>query len=364
MDTDQILERFQAVPVPTALAFAMVCVGAVLLFHAGSPLGEAPSLRVRGTRSSIPARSETSQSFPLQLQSQLDTESSVSTNICRRLPGVMLESVNRISVDDRRTVGDLRGSSRTRSASLGPIASNSFVATANAISQTSGFDSKLVSFDELEQSLLPTDTIQARDANKKFQNFLATQLDVDASRQQVVQRTKVVYLHPGEVKNIRVRFDETVATKITKIRVANRSVCEAVVSGSNKLQLIAIGLGKTEIDAWAQLEFPGSGEIKRQYRIKVIGLSERFQSDFGNTLEVLERSIRKVYPECDVHLQVDMDSIVVQGQCDTEQSSSRIIAMVRKVLLVPVRDHLRMKDESGLLMRDGFMPTDCGCNTR
>jgi hypothetical protein len=163
-------------------------------------------------------------------------------------------------------------------------------------------------------------------------------------------RSKTLHLNLGEVKNMHVPKLETFDAKITRIEVADPSVCEAVISNSTKIQFIAVGEGQTQVNAWVTVLSAGEESTQRQYQIQVMSFSEQFRKRFGDRLEVLNRSIRKVYPGCSVSIRVESNGLAVSGLCDSSESASGILAMIRKIMLVPVKDELEIQ-------RTIFVPT-------
>ena len=54
----------------------------------------------------------------------------------------------------------------------------------------------------------------------------------------------------------------------------------------------------------------------------------------------LTKSLRETFPECVVIIEQTADMLIVSGQCKSDKEATKIIRMVRKNCLMPVRDNL------------------------
>lgn len=147
-----------------------------------------------------------------------------------------------------------------------------------------------------------------------------------------------IKLTPLFMKSAQVR-SLTVAGELRDVRVADTSVCQAVVAGPNQLKLIGAGNGVTQLVVWAETNDPNRPMRMRAFEVHVDRIDPEVAAG-GRTANLLKESIRNAFPNCQVVLSHDAGELIVSGNCDSRESAERIIRMVRKTCLVPVQDRL------------------------
>jgi Flp pilus assembly secretin CpaC len=134
----------------------------------------------------------------------------------------------------------------------------------------------------------------------------------------------------------------TIAGKLKGVKVGDEDVCQAFTVGTNELKLIGTGNGVTQLVVWAET---GSGDktLMRAFEVHV----EDTVAVTGEAVEqrtaMLNRSIDKMFPGCNVQVTRQGDHLLVRGSCDSDESATKIIRIVRKTCLVPVRDELEIR---------------------
>jgi Pilus formation protein N terminal region len=155
---------------------------------------------------------------------------------------------------------------------------------------------------------------------------------------QVSQASAAVDLHMSKTQ-VRTL---TIGGTFRRIKLADQAVCQAVHSGSNELKLIGTGCGVTELTIWADT---GHGDVPkvRTFRIHVEDAVDAKGEAVGHKTETLSQSIARVYPNCRIQLRQENGQLLVTGDCDSDNSASGILRMVRKTCLIPVVDELRIR---------------------
>lgn len=142
-----------------------------------------------------------------------------------------------------------------------------------------------------------------------------------------------LYLSRAQVRSL------TIRGQLRKVSVDDRSVCQAVAAGSSQIKLIGTGKGQTRLVVWATAA-GGQKVASREFAVHVTDSVEASTDPASEKMSVLSQSIHQAFPNSDVTIQLLTDQIVVSGSCYSEDSAKRIIRMVRKTCLVPVRDEL------------------------
>ena len=135
----------------------------------------------------------------------------------------------------------------------------------------------------------------------------------------------------------------TIGGHVRRINVANKNVCQAIATGPNQVKLIGTGYGVTRLVVWADASSRSPTRI-RTFEIHVEDAVEATgNSSIAEKTEMLNRSIEQAFPYAEISVQRYQDRLVVSGQCDTETEAKKIIRMVRKTCIVPVRDEIKVR---------------------
>ena len=134
----------------------------------------------------------------------------------------------------------------------------------------------------------------------------------------------------------------TVAGQLRDVRIADKSVCQAIASGPNQLKLIGTGNGVTQLVVWASTDDPDSPVRMRAFEVHVDQVDPAVATG-GKASRALQQSIRNAFPNCRVQFTQQAGELIVSGNCDSETSAEKIIRMVRKTCLVPVQDRLTIR---------------------
>ena len=135
----------------------------------------------------------------------------------------------------------------------------------------------------------------------------------------------------------------TLGGSVRNVKVADKGVCQAFASGPNQLKLIGTGKGVTRLVVWAEPDGEGAKTLMRAFEVHVGELSPSEGDSVRDTAELLNQSIKGAFPSCQVTVQLLGGELNVVGQCDNKDSATKIIRMVRKSCLVPVRDQLSIR---------------------
>ena len=151
-----------------------------------------------------------------------------------------------------------------------------------------------------------------------------------------------VKLTPLHMNQAQVR-SLTLGGSVRGVRVGDKGICQAFASGPNQLKLIGTGIGITRLVVWAQKNDKTDEVLMRAFEIHVDEVVPSEGNSIENTTELLNQSIRNVFPNCQATVKLVGGKLCVAGQCDNQESAEKIIRMVRKSCLIPVRDQLVVK---------------------
>ncbi len=135
----------------------------------------------------------------------------------------------------------------------------------------------------------------------------------------------------------------TLGGSVRGVRVGDKGVCQAFASGPNQLKLIGTGIGTTRLVVWAQTGGDKDEVLMRAFEIHVNEVVPTEGNSIESTTELLNQSIQKVFPNSQAKVQLVRGELWVTGSCESQDSAERIIRMVRKSCLIPVRDQLTVK---------------------
>ncbi|NND99933.1 MAG: hypothetical protein HKN47_21650 [Pirellulaceae bacterium] len=156
--------------------------------------------------------------------------------------------------------------------------------------------------------------------------------------------TAVTYRQTSGVTPLQLNLTEvrslTVGGDLQSIRVADPAVCKAVATGPRKVQLIGTSAGVTELFVLADGKEPGAKPRGRAFEIHVNDPVQTSGQSLHKKCELLNASIREAFPACEVALLQRDNELMVAGRCDSQSSAKKILRMVRKTCLVPVKDEL------------------------
>ncbi|NNE01295.1 MAG: hypothetical protein HKN47_28615 [Pirellulaceae bacterium] len=134
----------------------------------------------------------------------------------------------------------------------------------------------------------------------------------------------------------------TIGGNVRRITVADQNVCRAIAAGPNQVKLIGTGNGVTQLVVWADTDNDTPTRV-RAFEIHVEDAIEATGDSVVQKTYMLNQSIAAAFPNVNVSVQQYRDHLIVSGDCDTEDQARKIVRMVRKTCLVPVRDEIRVR---------------------
>ena len=132
----------------------------------------------------------------------------------------------------------------------------------------------------------------------------------------------------------------TLGGTLHSAHVADTSICKAVESGPRQLKLIGTGEGTTKLIVVAESDTADGKTLQREFEIQVSEAPQAKDDSIVETVRSLNHSIREKFPHCEVAVFDRGDELMVAGRCDSQESAKKIMRMVRKTCLVPVKDEL------------------------
>ena len=155
----------------------------------------------------------------------------------------------------------------------------------------------------------------------------------------VLRASRAAKLTPLYMTRAQVR-SLTLGGEVRRVQVADETVCQAFAAGPNQLKLIGTGNGVTRLVVWADSDNADAPTRVRAFEIHVKDTVETTGDALGNNAERLNQSIRSAFPHANVLVRNYRGQLVVAGHCESEATAKKIIRMVRKTCLVPVKDEL------------------------
>jgi Flp pilus assembly secretin CpaC len=149
-------------------------------------------------------------------------------------------------------------------------------------------------------------------------------------------------VRPGglPVETLRLRVGQSgllrFKTDIVQYQVEDSRICSAVRFDSRELTLIGKAVGATSLLARAE-----GDQVAGRYRIEVSQATANTVDD--ETMERLRRSIRELFPRSQVSVRGEGGRLVVSGQVRSDEEAHQILALVRRIRLVPVVDRLQVR---------------------
>lgn len=132
----------------------------------------------------------------------------------------------------------------------------------------------------------------------------------------------------------------TLGGKLHTVKVADTSVCKVVATGSNQLKLIGTSEGITQLVVLAEGSESGKDPLQRTFQIHVTDAPQSTGHSLNETCDLLNRSVQETFPACEVLVMQRDNELMVAGRCDSQASAKKIMRMVRRTCLIPVRDEL------------------------
>ena len=153
-----------------------------------------------------------------------------------------------------------------------------------------------------------------------------------------VRRNAPIKLHltRAQVKSL------TIGGHVRRISVNDNKVCQAIASGPNQLKLIGTGYGVTRLVVWADTAHKSPTRIKT-FEIHVEEAVDATGSSVGNKAVTLNGTIERAFPNAVITVERFPDRLIVAGLCDSEDEAKKIIRMVRKTCIIPVRDEIKVR---------------------
>ena len=123
--------------------------------------------------------------------------------------------------------------------------------------------------------------------------------------------------------------------KITTLAVQDESVCKVLHNGRT-VSLVGNQVGTTLVQIWTS----ELGDTPQVIRVNVAQQRGKVQAT-RNEVKDIKQVITQGFPRADVNIISKQDgAIEVLGTTDSEESAKRILELVRKLYLVPVKDKL------------------------
>ena len=132
----------------------------------------------------------------------------------------------------------------------------------------------------------------------------------------------------------------TLGGSVRQVKVADKNICQAFTAGPNQLKLIGTGNGVTRLVVWADTDDTDNPTRMRAFEVHVKDTVEATGDAVGNKAGMLNQSIKKAFPSCNVRVRHQGGKLIVAGRCDSEASAKKVMQMVRKTCLVPAQDEL------------------------
>jgi len=219
----------------------------------------------------------------------------------------------------------------------------------NARDSKSGGGTKAVVSDTVDDAFIsfvppaigPTSSGPKLAASKDFRD-LGFQMDpVEASDTIDKSRRKFDSRLAGQALSATVELECLAATsmdlaeKLTALAVQDESVCKVLHNGRT-VSLVGNQVGTTLVQIWTS----ELGDTPQVIRVNVAQQRGKVQAT-RNEVKDIKQVIAQGFPRADVNIVSKEDgAIEVRGTTDSEESAKRILELVRKLYLVPVKDKL------------------------
>ncbi|TWU65671.1 hypothetical protein V7x_12200 [Crateriforma conspicua] len=155
----------------------------------------------------------------------------------------------------------------------------------------------------------------------------------EAAQQLRATSATPLYMTRAQVRSL------TIRGQLHKVSVNDKGVCQAVAAGPSQIKLIGASNGVTHMTVWAS-PVGSDSVVSREFEVHVTAPVEASHDPASEKMSVLSQAIRHAFPTADVTVQLLADELIVSGHCPSEEAAKKIIRMVRKTCLIPVRDEL------------------------
>jgi hypothetical protein len=146
-----------------------------------------------------------------------------------------------------------------------------------------------------------------------------------------------LYMNRTQVRSL------TLGAELQSVKIADKNVCQAFAAGPNQIKLIGTGNGSTRLVVYAK---PSDGDSQpriRSFQIHVKDAVEVTGDPTGDRSTILNQTIQQAFPDADVVVRRNGNELIVMGRCGSEAVAKKIVRMVRRSCLVPVKDQLRVR---------------------
>jgi len=127
--------------------------------------------------------------------------------------------------------------------------------------------------------------------------------------------------------------------KLLGLAVQDESVCK-VIQNDRMVSLVGNQIGTTLVQIWSA----DLGDKPQVIRVNVSQQKGRIQTG-RDDVKNIKQVIAQNFPRAEVNIMnLDDGSIEVRGTTESEESAKRILELVRKVYLVPVKDKLMVSN--------------------
>ena len=133
----------------------------------------------------------------------------------------------------------------------------------------------------------------------------------------------------------------TIGGYVRRVAVGDKNICQAFTAGPNHLKLIGTGNGVTRLVVWADTSDSSPTSVRR-FDVYVEDKAAASETTTDKAT-VLNESIRRAFPTSHVFVQQLKGSLVVNGYCEDEETAKKIVRMIRKTCLIPVRDEIQVR---------------------
>ncbi|TWT70353.1 hypothetical protein Pan14r_26580 [Crateriforma conspicua] len=155
----------------------------------------------------------------------------------------------------------------------------------------------------------------------------------EAAQQLRATSATPLYMTRAQVRSL------TIRGQLHKVSVNDKGVCQAVAAGPSQIKLIGASNGVTHMTVWAS-PVGSDSVVSREFEVHVTAPVEASHDPASEKMSVLSQAIRHAFPTADVTVQLLADELIVSGHCPSEEAAKKIIRLVRKTCLIPVRDEL------------------------
>jgi hypothetical protein len=145
----------------------------------------------------------------------------------------------------------------------------------------------------------------------------------------------VLDLKPTEVRSLVSKGE------IRKVQIGDGTICSAVAAGPMQLQLIATRNGVTRMAVWSAAS--ADEEEKTVYEIRV---GTPVQSDANDPVIIastLTRSAKAAFPNSNLQVRFEKGQMIVEGDCESNESAKSVLRMIRSACLLPVVDKVKVR---------------------